>query len=600
MAPHFGRRASAKSQVVPRPVTFRAAFESYFEMKEQQLSNPKHAGQWRSTLEAYVLPAIGATPVASVTPAQVIDILKLVWTDKPETAKRVLQRMRVVFEAAIVRGDRLAAAPTTGVSTVLGQRKRSSQHHHAALPYTQVPAFVARLRSLPARLSTRLAFEFLILTATRSGEVRLASYAEMNEADRTWTIPAQRMKAREAHVIPLSSRALEILALLGDARPPADLLFPGRNLGQPMSDMTLTKLLRDAGLAGQATAHGFRSSFKDWCAERMKVRDEVSEAALAHTIPDKVRAAYLRTRFLDERRDLMQAWSNYVTQKCSVLGSGGVIMKKKRVKLASISVVMARSRSSRARVPTGKARSCASPGSGTLRKWGSPRSLGPAFGTSTTICSPNCATYRLHYAAMGSASTQQDPEPGMIVILKSMGGKSSVRTARVEVLFLWPVERLPEAELPTWLDKPIVDNKLPSMAERKFGAELSAAFRASADWLIAQGQAYRDSAGRVTPKANTLDTLNQRSWATLGRRLEGELDLVYRPMTEGVRITGRHTREVALPAGRIAVIQDRTSFTLIPWRPELAQMRGKEIDVAMLNRTLTLAISRGRDRGLSR
>ena len=311
----FGRRASAKNQVVPRPVTFRTAFESYFEMKEQQLSNAKHAAQWRSTLEAYVFPAIGATPVANVTPAQVIDILKPIWTDKPETAKRVLQRMRVVFEAAIVRGDRMAAAPTTGVSTVLGQRKRSGQHHHAALPYPQVPAFVTKLRSLPARLATRLAFEFLILTATRGGEVRLASYAEINEANRTWTIPAQRMKAREAHVIPLSSRALEILALLGDARHQDDLLFPGRNPGQPMSDMTLTKLLRDAGLAGQATAHGFRSSFKDWCAERMKVRDEVSEAALAHTIPDKVRAAYLRTRFLDERRDLMQAWSDYVTQK---------------------------------------------------------------------------------------------------------------------------------------------------------------------------------------------------------------------------------------------------------------------------------------------
>jgi integrase len=296
-------------------VTFRAAFESYFEMKEQQLSNPKHAAQWRSTLEAYVFPVIGATPVANVTPAQVIDILKPIWTDKPETAKRVLQRMRVVFEAAIVRGDRLTAAPTTGVSTVLGQRKRSGQQHHAALPYAQVPAFVAKLRSLPARPATRLAFEFLILTATRSGEVRLASYAEINEANRIWTIPAERMKAREAHVIPLSSRALEILALLGDACHQDDLLFPGRNLGQPMSDMTLTKLLRDAGLSGQATAHGFRSSFKDWCAEYLKIRDEVSEAALAHTIPDKVRAAYLRTRFLDERRDLMQAWSDYVTQK---------------------------------------------------------------------------------------------------------------------------------------------------------------------------------------------------------------------------------------------------------------------------------------------
>ena len=177
---------------------------------------------------------------------------------------------------------------------------------------------------------------------------------------------------------------------------------------------------------------------------------------------------------------------------------------------------------------------------------------------------------RLHYAEMGKASADEAPEPGMIVALKSMGGKSSGRTARVEILSLWPIERLPDAELPTWLDKAIVENKLPTMADRKFGAELSAAFRARADWLIAQGHAYRDPAGRVTPKANTLDTLNERVWAALGRRLEGELDQVYRPMTEGMRITGRHTRDVTFPSGRIAVIQDRTSFMLVPWRPNLA------------------------------
>jgi len=188
----------------------------------------------------------------------------------------------------------------------------------------------------------------------------------------------------------------------------------------------------------------------------------------------------------------------------------------------------------------------------------------------------------------------------MIVALKSMGGKSLARTARVEILSLWPVERLPDAELPTWLDKAIVENKRPAMADRKFGAELSAAFQARADWLIAQGHAYRNPAGRVTPKANTLDTLNERGWAALGRQLEGELDQVYRPMSEGMQITGPHTRDVTFPSRRIAVIQDRTSFTLVAWRSDLAQMRGKEIDVAIHNRTLALAISRGRDRGLSR
>jgi len=212
----------------------------------------------------------------------------------------------------------------------------------------------------------------------------------------------------------------------------------------------------------------------------------------------------------------------------------------------------------------------------------------------------DAADGRLHYAELGKASAHEAPDPGLIVALKSIGGRSSARAARVEILSLWPVERLPDTELPTWLDKAIVENKRPSMAERRFGAELSAAFQARADWLIAQGHAYRDPAGRVTPKANTLDTLNERGWAALDRRLERELDQVYRPMSEGMQITGRHTRDVTFPSGRIAVIQDRTGFTLVPWRPDLAQMRGKEIDVAMRDRAITLAISRGLDRGLSR
>jgi integrase len=294
------------------PVTFRAAFESYFELKAPQLSNPKHAAQWRSTLETYVFPTIGATPVAVVTAAEIIDILKPIWNDKPETAKRVLQRMRVVFEAAIVRGDRTSAAPTTGVATVLGARRRSGQQHHAALPYVEVPALIDRLRQLQGRAATRLAFELLILTAARSGEVRLATWPEFDRAAALWIIPPERMKARAPHVVPLCDRALAILDQARCVYPDSALVFPGAGSKMPLSDMTLTKVLRDFGLGGRATAHGFRSSFKDWCAEVAKVRDEVSEAALAHKIPDKVRAAYLRTKFLDERRDLMQQWAAYV------------------------------------------------------------------------------------------------------------------------------------------------------------------------------------------------------------------------------------------------------------------------------------------------
>lgn len=303
---------------LPRAVTFRDGFLGYFDMKEQQLSNRKHAAQWRSTMETYVFPTIGGRPVADVTAAEIIYILKPIWNTKPETAKRVLQRMRVVFEAAIVRGDRTSAAPTTGVSTVLGGRRNVRQSHHAALPFCEVAAFMMRIRQLSGWPATRLAFAFLVLTAARSNEVRGAHWDEIDRANGLWVIPAARMKARDPHVIPLSARALEVLDVARVAFPDDDLVFPGTKPGRPLSDMTLTKVLRDAGLGGRATAHGFRSSFKDWCAEIAKVRDEVSEAALAHKIPNKVRAAYLRTSFLDERRMLMDDWSTYVASGLTI------------------------------------------------------------------------------------------------------------------------------------------------------------------------------------------------------------------------------------------------------------------------------------------
>lgn len=190
------------------------------------------------------------------------------------------------------------------------------------LPYAQVPAFVSWLRGLEGWAATRLAFEFLILTAARSGEVRLAIWEEIDLNNALWTVPPERMKARIEHAVPLAPRALAILREVRATYPASDLIFPGTKPGLPLSDMTLTKVLRDADLAGKATAHGFRSSFKDWCAEVAKVPDEVSEAALAHKIPNKVRAAYLRTRILDKRRRLMQGWRSKCRQEAPS-GSAG-------------------------------------------------------------------------------------------------------------------------------------------------------------------------------------------------------------------------------------------------------------------------------------
>lgn len=290
-------------------MTFREMFKITLAQREKQLSNAKHLKQWTSTMETYVFPVIGNTPVADVTTAQVLKVLTPIWFAKPETAKRISQRMEAVFKSAIVRGARRTASPSIGVAEELGTKHRVISHH-ASMPWQEVPQFIVRLRnSGPRRFQvTSLALEFLILTATRSGETRGALWSEIDLDRATWVIPPERMKAREEHRIPLSARALEILSELRVMFPRSQLVFPSKG-GVPLSDMTLTKVLRDEEVA--ATPHGFRSSFKVWSSERAKVPHEVSEAALAHSLGTKVVAAYLRTDFLDERRPLMTAWADY-------------------------------------------------------------------------------------------------------------------------------------------------------------------------------------------------------------------------------------------------------------------------------------------------
>ena len=295
-----------------RALTFRQAFEAYFSVKCQQLSSAKHLKQWPRTMEIYVYPVFGDVAVAEVTTAQVLDALQPIWFSKPETAKRALQRIEAVFKSAILRGSREKASPCVGVAEELGTRHREVQHH-AALPWQDVPAFVAMLQqpSPSGWPTTRLAFEFLILTATRSGETREAVWSEFDLGNGIWTIPKERMKSRKEHRVPLSPRCLEILREVRALNPDSQLVFEGMKKGRPLSDMTFTKFLRTAGLSKIATAHGFRSSFKNWCSEAQKTRDEVSEAALAHTIKDRVKAAYLRTDFLEERKLLMEDWATY-------------------------------------------------------------------------------------------------------------------------------------------------------------------------------------------------------------------------------------------------------------------------------------------------
>lgn len=315
-----------------RACTFREAFGIYFEIKRKQLSNVKHLKQWPRTMETYVFPYFGDVPVADVTMEHVLDALKPIWFEKPETAKRVLQRVEAVFKSAIRRRAREKASPCVGIVDELGTRHREVQHH-AALAWQDVPTFVAMLQRPGRRLTpvTRLAFEFLILTATRSGETRGAAWSEFDLNNAIWLIPKVRMmKSRKAHRVPLSDRCVDILREVRTLNPDGLLVFEGMKKGRPLSDMTFTKLLRDNGLGERATAHGFRSSFKDWCSEVEKVADDVSEAALAHTIRG-VKAAYLRTDFFDERRPLMEAWARHCNLQW-VVSSSGEPARRKHVK----------------------------------------------------------------------------------------------------------------------------------------------------------------------------------------------------------------------------------------------------------------------------
>ncbi|MET0536420.1 MAG: tyrosine-type recombinase/integrase, partial [Xanthobacteraceae bacterium] len=206
-----GRDARADDrQKMRTSMTFKEAFEAFFSVREQQLTNGKHVQQWRNTMRDYLLPKIGRYPVAEVGAAEVIDILEPIWFAKPETASRVLQRLKAVFDSAILRGARERANPCIGVAGELGTDHRKVTHH-AALAWQAVPAFVQVLGQRNAMQVTKLAFEFLILTATRSGEARGALWQEIDVERRLWTIPGRRMKASETHVVPLSDRAVEML-----------------------------------------------------------------------------------------------------------------------------------------------------------------------------------------------------------------------------------------------------------------------------------------------------------------------------------------------------------------------------------------------------
>lgn len=294
--------------------TFAEAARIVHKLHEPTWRNKKHAAQFIATLETYTFPRIGKTKVGDVTTADVLAVLSPIWNEKRETARRIKQRIGMVMKWAVAKGWR-QDDPSLAITQALPKDKQDKEHRKA-LHYAEVAECMKAVEASRAGHVTKLAFRLLVLTASRSGEVRLARWGQVDwkaEGGPLWTRPASVMKAKKAHSVPLSSAAVKVLEeakAISDHEDPDALIFPGTVRGKPLSDATLLKLVRENGF--DIDIHGFRTSFRTWTQEKTTFPREVAEAALAHTIKDKAEAAYARSELLEKRRALGEAWATYL------------------------------------------------------------------------------------------------------------------------------------------------------------------------------------------------------------------------------------------------------------------------------------------------
>ena len=306
-------------------LTFKEAAEKVHTLHKATWRNAKHSDQWINTLRDYAFPKMGRKAVADIEPSDVLGVLTPIWVSKAETARRVRQRIGMVLDWATTAGYRspLAVDAAHAVRATLPKRKKRPAHH-PALPWRAVPAFLRGVRHGRSQEGARLALEFLTLTAARTTEVIEGRRAEVDLEAKVWTVPAGRTKGEREHRVPLSDQAVAVLETAFARWPSAKLLFCGRYTGKPLSNMALLMLMRRMGLkAGDgrvAVPHGLRSSFRDWVAETRRKDRDLAEAALAHVLDSKVEAAYQHWDFLDERRELMQAWADFATGKPAKAG----------------------------------------------------------------------------------------------------------------------------------------------------------------------------------------------------------------------------------------------------------------------------------------
>jgi integrase len=310
---HRQASLAAKRASEARAMTFKQCAEGYMASHEDAWRNARHRAQWRNSLARYVYPAFGELPVAAIDTGLVLKVIEPLWKIRTETASRVRGRIESILDWAKVRNFRSGENPARWrghLDHLLPKKSKLRKvKHYAALPYTEVGAFMERLRQQTG-IGAR-ALEFTILTAARSGGTVGATWSEINLETRTWTIPGSRMKAGGEHRVPLSDAAIALLKDMCAIRH-SEFVFPGARSGRPLSNMPMATVLRR--IRRDVTVHGFRSSFRDWAAERTSFAREVAEMALAHAIPNAVEAAYRRGDLFEKRRRLMDAWADYCSK----------------------------------------------------------------------------------------------------------------------------------------------------------------------------------------------------------------------------------------------------------------------------------------------
>ncbi len=323
--PIAAREAARRQAAMARAkaLTFNQATASYMGSHRVAWKNDKHAAQWAATLKTYAYPVLGEISLQAIDTTLIMTVIEPIWAQKPETANRLRGRIESVLDWATARGYRRGENPARWrghLDKLLPSRAKVRKiKHHSALPYAELPAFLAALRAQDGVAARAL--EFTILTAARTGETIGARRSEFNPREKLWTVPAERMKASKEHRVPLSDRALELIATQASAEDA--FVFPGGRPGQPLSNMAMLMLLQRMG-RDDLTVHGFRSTFRDWASERTNFAGEMVEMALAHAIDSKTEAAYRRGDLFEKRRRLMDTWASF----CNGVARLGTVVRE--------------------------------------------------------------------------------------------------------------------------------------------------------------------------------------------------------------------------------------------------------------------------------